>query len=233
MNQSQNNIQNYKTSDLTQVIDQKNSEIIKLNIKVQELEKLKNRMIQELEGFENEFQIVERKFLAKENEQNDKLEILEMEKKNLQSRLEYFQKLYPSANTSHNKIYMTENEKIKEEVLVLKDKLSIYENCYAEMETILLGKNTCMNIISNLDTFAIKFRTNEIIERLKNNLKKRRSSINSNSNSEKLKNALKFNNKLNKMKEEKKENKSVNESYKLMVNDKEICSSECNKLSPL
>ena len=37
-------------------------------------------MIQELENYENEFQIVQKKFSAKENEQKDNLQILEMEK---------------------------------------------------------------------------------------------------------------------------------------------------------
>jgi hypothetical protein len=161
-------------------------------------------MIQELDGYENEFQIVERKFLSKENAQNNKIEILEMEKKNLQGRLEYFQKLYPSVNQSQNKIFLTDSDRIKEENLVLIDKLSIYQNFYKELENILLKKTTCINVIKNLDSFAIRFRCEEIITELNKYIKER-------FDNNRLKNALKLNNAFSlKLKEKKKEMRKKN-----------------------
>lgn len=156
-------------------------------------------MIQELEAYEIDFQIAERKFLAKESAQNNKLEILELEKKNLLNRLEFFQKIYPSPNP-YNKVYVSENERMQEELAILNDKLSIYQSLYIEMETILMKKTTPMNILDNLDTFAIKIRANELIKEIKGN---RRESVNKN----KLKNALKFNKLVKDIIEEK---KSVN-----------------------
>lgn len=70
-----------KVGDLLHDLDAKNSEIVFLNKRIQELEKQKNDMFLDLEKYENDFQISERKFMSKENELNDKINILEMEVK--------------------------------------------------------------------------------------------------------------------------------------------------------
>jgi len=70
-----------KVLDLLHDLDTKNTEIVFLNKRIQDLEKQKNEMILDLEKYENDFQICERKFLSKENELNDKVNILEMEVK--------------------------------------------------------------------------------------------------------------------------------------------------------
>ena len=100
-------------------IDNKNSEIIKLNIKIQELEKTNITMLQELENYENEFQLVQKKFSAKENQQKDKIQILEMEKLSLQNKLDYYQKLFPKENPENKEVFFSENDNIKENVLIL------------------------------------------------------------------------------------------------------------------
>lgn len=60
-------------------LDLKNHEIVTLNKRIQDLEKTKNEMLLDLERYENDFQIAERKFFARENELSDKIKILEME----------------------------------------------------------------------------------------------------------------------------------------------------------
>jgi len=68
-----------KVSDLLKDIDNKNHEIIVLNKRIQDLEKVKTEMLMDLENYESDFQIAEKKFIAKENELTDKIKILEME----------------------------------------------------------------------------------------------------------------------------------------------------------
>lgn len=68
-----------KVPDLLNELDSKNSEIIILNKKIQELEKQKNEMLLDLEKYENDFQLSEKKFLSIQNDLADKVNILEME----------------------------------------------------------------------------------------------------------------------------------------------------------
>jgi hypothetical protein len=68
-----------KVPELLKDLDNKNSEIISLNRKIKDLEKQKNEMLCDLEKYENDFHIFERKYISKENELNDKIKILEME----------------------------------------------------------------------------------------------------------------------------------------------------------
>ena len=72
-----------KVPDLLHDLDQKNSEIVFLNKRIQDLEKQKNEMFLDLEKYENDYQISERKFQSKENELTDKINILEMEVRKL------------------------------------------------------------------------------------------------------------------------------------------------------
>lgn len=53
------------------------------------MEKVKNEMLLDLESYENDFQIAEKKFLARENELADKIKILEMEV--ILKKAEFFQ----------------------------------------------------------------------------------------------------------------------------------------------
>lgn len=71
--------ENFKIADLLQDLDSKNHEIVALNMRVQDLEKVKNEMLLDLEKYENDFQIAEKKFNVRENEYTDKIKILEME----------------------------------------------------------------------------------------------------------------------------------------------------------
>jgi hypothetical protein len=68
-----------KFPDLLHDLDSKNSEIVFLNKRIKDLERQKNEMICDLEKYESDFQIFERKYISKENELNDKIKILEME----------------------------------------------------------------------------------------------------------------------------------------------------------
>jgi hypothetical protein len=139
-----------------------------------------------------------------------------MEKKNLHGRLEYFQKLYPTVNPIHNKIYNFDNDnnRINEENLLLLDKLSIYQNFYKELENILLKQTTCINVIKNLDTFALRRRCEKIINELNTSMFIKEKSYNN-----KLKNALKLNNVFSlKLKAKKNERKNENENIN---NDKD------------
>lgn len=74
------------SSKLLHDLDTKNNEIVFLNKRIQELEKQKNEMLLDLEKYENDFQIAERKFMSKENELTDRVNILEMEVKKKNSR---------------------------------------------------------------------------------------------------------------------------------------------------
>lgn len=71
--------ENFKIADLLRDLDSKNHEIVNLNMRIQDLEKVKNEMLLDLEKYENDFQIAEKKFSAKESELSDKIKILEME----------------------------------------------------------------------------------------------------------------------------------------------------------
>ena len=169
LNSNQNSSQNFKTTDLIKDIDLKNSEIIKLNLKIQDLDKIKNEMLIDLERYEDEFQILEKKFLAKENELMDKLQISFLEKENLENRLEYFTKMYPSSTTENFKRdnSFSENKRLKEELIYKNERLEMFFNFYNLLQNLVLKKNTSLNVLQNIDTSAFKFRMNEILEELK------------------------------------------------------------------
>lgn len=173
MNFNPNLSQNIKNSDIIHEIELKNAEIVKLNLKVQELEKIRNGMLIDLEGYENEFAIVEKKFISKENELNDKLQICELEKQNLQMRLDYYQKLYPGITNNVNfdqgndMFRIIENKKLKEEIKLLNEKLGMLTGFYNDMQNIVLKKNTNINVLHSLDNLSLKYRLNEVVEETK------------------------------------------------------------------
>lgn len=171
MNINQNLSQSVKTSELIKELENKNSEIIKLNLKLQELEKTRNEMLVDLESYETEFQIAEKKSIAKENELNDKLHISQLEKQNLLNKLDYYQQMYPTSNPSvnnSNEHLLKGNSRMNEEIRSLNDKLEIFFDFYIQLENLLLNKNTQKIVLKNLDSFAIKYRSNLIIEEVKN-----------------------------------------------------------------
>jgi len=74
--------ENFKIADLLRDLDSKNHEIIAYNKRIQDLERLKNEMLLDLEKYENDFQVAEKKFVSRESELTDKISILEMEVSN-------------------------------------------------------------------------------------------------------------------------------------------------------
>jgi len=69
----------FKASEFRIELESKNKEIINLTKRNQELERIKIEMLADLEKYESDFQIAEKKFTSKENELNDNIKILEME----------------------------------------------------------------------------------------------------------------------------------------------------------
>ncbi len=173
MNYNQSFSHGYKTSELIRDLENKNSEILKLNFKIQELEKIRNEMLIDLERYENEFQLAEKKSTMKENELMDKIEISELEKHNLKKRLDYYQQMYPSMNSNFNNFNEVNNHDklMKEEMNIRNEKIDMLLNFYNNMQNIVLNKNTNANVLHNLDTFALKYRFNEILDALKNSTK--------------------------------------------------------------
>ena len=148
----------------------KNLEIISLNKRVQDLEKIKNEMLFDLERYENEFQAAENKFFNKEYELKDQLQIFELEKNNLLKKLDYYHQIFPSKNSNFNnpcELMSLDNKKILEELKIKNEKLELFSNFYIKLQTLLLNKTTQITILDNLDIVAFKYRFNEIIESIK------------------------------------------------------------------
>jgi hypothetical protein len=163
--------QTVKTSELIRELENKNFEIIRLNLKNQELEKTKNEMLVDLESYETEFQIAEKKFNAKENELNDKFQINQLEKQNLMNKLDYYQQMNPCSNFNSNnstEIFLKGNTKLNEDIKTLNDKLEFFFNFYVKLENLLFSKTGQKNVLQNLDSSAIKYRLNKITEEIKN-----------------------------------------------------------------
>jgi hypothetical protein len=68
-----------KISYLLNDLDNKNHEIVSLNKRIREIEKTKNEILLDMEKFENDFLIAEKKYNSRENELLDRINILEME----------------------------------------------------------------------------------------------------------------------------------------------------------
>lgn len=70
---------NLKVIELLNDLDFNHHEISNLNKKNQDFEIIKNEMLQNLKKYEKDFQNVEKKFSARENELMDKIKIIEIE----------------------------------------------------------------------------------------------------------------------------------------------------------
>jgi len=128
-------------------------------------------MLRDLESYESEFQIAEKIFFTKENELNDKLQISELEKQNLNNKLDYYQQMYSGLNTNYNvsvNNILQGNKNINDEICALNNKLDLFYNHYVKMESLLLNKRSQKIVLKNLDSFALKFKLNEISESIKN-----------------------------------------------------------------
>jgi len=170
MNSNHIQYQTVKTSDLIKDLENKNSEILKLNLKLQELERTRNEMLIDLESYETEFQILEQRFSARENELNDKLQISELEKKNLNNKLNYFQQINPSINMNYHLSsdhILSANKRQAEQLMSSNEKLDIFYDFYINLENVLMNKNSQKLVLLNLDSFALKFRVNQIVESVK------------------------------------------------------------------
>lgn len=163
--------QTVKTSDLIKELENKNEDILRLNFKIQELEKTRNEMLIDLESYESEFQIAEKKFTAKENELNDKLQISELEKQNLINKLDYYQQMYPVLNSNVNvqtKGYLRGNQINNEDINANYEKLNLFYDFNLQLESLLLNKSSPKIVLLNIDCSALKYRLNQIIEATKN-----------------------------------------------------------------
>lgn len=167
MNSNQFASQTIKMSDLIKELEDKNSQILKLNFKIQELEKTRNEMLIDLESYETEFQIVEQKFIARENELNDKLQISALEKQNLTKKLDYYQQMYPGVNSIYHEPLLIGNQKINDENRSLNEKLALFFDFYIQLENLLMNKISQKLVLQNLDCFALRYRFNQITEAVK------------------------------------------------------------------
>jgi hypothetical protein len=129
--------------DLIRKLEIANEENLNLRLRLDEMEVIKNQMAEDLNELENEINISSRRFMNREMDLNDKINLLENERRQLQERLNYHINSNDTQmrnSVSTDEMLIRENRRLKQELTNREDKLESLTLFFNKMQNVLPNK---------------------------------------------------------------------------------------------
>lgn len=153
-----------RVRELINKLEQKNEENFNLRMRIEEVEQVKNNLMYDLDNLEQEYNISTRRFSNRENDLLDKVRFLEVEKSNLENRLNYYMK--DRIGDDH---LFNENRRLKQANLDMEIKIEMLTHFLNKVQNIIISKSSKVTpfvLLENLNSTTLRERLSQMEEQV-------------------------------------------------------------------